>query len=111
MVTEKLLFFELDTAILAMININWHDCFSLAEFFQLPNLAGHYSAPARERQGQEDDVYRFLIVSLYLECYTAKYETIRTYMPFSGIYLRLLTYTGLHGYAQYQFLPVRPLYW
>ena len=95
MVAEKLLFFELDTAILAMININWHDCFSLAEFFQLPNLAGHYSAPARERQGQEDNIYRFLIVSLYLECYTAMYETIRIYLAFSDNSLQLLAYTGL----------------
>jgi hypothetical protein len=54
MVTERLLLLELNTAVIAMINIDRHDCFSLTEIFLLLNLAGHYSVPKGEKQGQPE---------------------------------------------------------
>jgi hypothetical protein len=42
-----------------MINIDRHDRFSLAKIFLLLNLAGHYSVPMGEKQGQPERIQWF----------------------------------------------------
>ena len=84
--------------------------FSLAEIFQLSNLAGHYSARKRDRQGQEAKVYRFLIVNLFFECYTAMNEILIAYLPFVRFAFRLRAYAEMHEPERRQSLPACPLY-
>jgi len=65
MLAERLLFLELHSAIIALVDINWHNHLPLLNSYNI-NLAGYYSAPVGERQGQGLPDSKIIIILLQI---------------------------------------------